>query len=620
VVIGKPLDLASIAKFFSFHVQYRIPCYSGFSTMHRWSELFIPTLREAPADAEVASHKFLVRAGYIRQLAAGLYSYLFLGNRSFNKIMAIVRQEMDKIGQEFYLPALHPRELWETSGRWSLMGENLFRLKDRKGTDLCLGMTHEEVMTDIARKELRSYKQLPQIWYQIQSKFRDEPRPRSGLLRVRQFIMKDSYSFDIDAAGLEISYRKHYDTYRRIFDRCGLKYMVVEADSGAMGGKESHEFMVRTPAGEDQIVSCESCDYAANLERAISKLSPVDELAVEGDGKPVEVHTPGMKTIEDVARFLGVSPKNKIKTLAYIAEEPGTKTSKPKLRAVVALMRGDHQLNEAKFNAAVGGKPTRPMQEDEITQLFSSPAGFLGPIGIDWAKDMKDGDRPVLLVDKALEGRNNLIAGANKEDYHLKNLTPGHNFQPTTYVDLRSVVAGEACPNCGGALRIDTAVEVGHIFKLGYRYSESMGAKVLDRNGKEVLPIMGCYGIGIERILTAAVEQNNDENGFALPPSIAPFEIVVCPINIKDEVQLKAAVDIANRLESIGLDVLLDDRDERPGVKFKDADLVGIPYRVNVGKKVTEGTVEVVQRSTREMHDASIAEITDYFKALRPAR
>jgi len=588
--------------------------------MHRWSELFIPTLREAPADAEVASHKFLVRAGYIRQLAAGIYSYLFLGNRSFNKIMTIVREEMDKIGQEFYLPALHPRELWEASGRWSVMGDNMFRLKDRKGADLCLGFTAEEIMTDIARKELRSYKQLPQIWYQIQSKFRDEPRPRSGLLRVRQFIMKDSYSFDIDAAGLDISYKKHYDTYRRIFDRCGLKYMVVEADSGAMGGKESHEFMVRTPAGEDRIVSCESCNYAANMEKAISKLSAVDELASEGDGKPLEVHTPGQKTIEDVARFLGVSPKNKIKTLAYMAEELDAKTGKSKLRAVVVLMRGDHQLNEAKFAAAVAGKQTRPMQEDEIKQLFRSPAGFLGPIGIEWAPDMKDVNRPVLLVDKALEGRKNLIAGANKEDYHLKNLTPGQDFQPTRYVDLRSVTAGEACPNCGAPLRIDTAVEVGHIFKLGYRYSESMGARVLDRNGKEVMPIMGCYGIGIERILTAAVEQCNDENGFCLPASIAPFEIVVCPTNVKDETLLNTAVDIATRLESEGFDVLLDDRDERPGVKFKDADLVGIPYRVTVGKKVTEGTVEVVQRSTREIQDASIAAITDYFRGLRPAR
>ncbi len=588
--------------------------------MHRWSELFIPTLREAPADAEVASHKFLVRAGYIRQLAAGIYSYLFLGNRSFNKIMGIVRQEMDKIGQEFYLPALHPRELWEASGRWAVMGDNLFRLKDRKGTELCLGMTHEEVMTSIASKELRSYKQLPQIWYQIQSKFRDEPRPRSGLLRVRQFIMKDSYSFDIDPAGLDVSYQKHHDAYCRIFDRCGLKYMVIEADSGAMGGSQSQEFMVRTTAGEDQVVSCDKCNYAANMEKATSKLEAVQDLAPEGDGKPLEVHTPGQKTIEDVARFLGVSPKNKIKTLAFMAEESDRKTGKTKLRPVILLMRGDHQMNEAKLASAVAGEPTRPMQEDEIMSLFHSPAGFLGPIGIAWAADLKNVDRPVLLVDKALEGRKNLISGANKEDYHLKNVTPGDNFQPTGYADLRSVIAGEACPNCGAPLRIDTAVEVGHIFKLGSKYTESMGVRVLDRNGKEVTPIMGCYGIGIERILTAAIEQNNDENGFWLTPSIAPFEIVVCPTNVKDENLLKAAVDIATRLESDGYDVLLDDRDERPGVKFKDADLVGIPFRVTVGKKVTEGTVEVVRRSTREMQDASIAGITDYFKVLRAAR
>jgi prolyl-tRNA synthetase len=588
--------------------------------MHRWSELFIPTLREAPADADVASHKFLVRAGYIRQLAAGIYSYLFLGNRSFNKIMGIVREEMDKIGQEFYLPALHPRELWEASGRWSVMGENLFRLKDRKGADFCLGFTAEEIMTDIARKELRSYKQLPQIWYQIQSKFRDEPRPKSGLLRVRQFMMKDSYSFDIDAAGLDVSYKKHHDAYCRIFDRCGLKYMVIEADSGAMGGSQSQEFMVRTPAGEDQVVSCDQCSYAANVEKATSKLDPMQDLASEGDGNPLEVHTPGQKTIEDVARFLGVSPKNKIKTLAFMAEESDPKTKKTKLRPVVVLMRGDHQMNEAKFGSAVSGKPTRPMQEDEIMSLFQSPAGFLGPIGIAWAENLKDIDHPILLVDKALEGRKNLISGANKEDYHLKNVTPGRTFEPTAYADLRSVAAGEACPNCGAPLRIDTAVEVGHIFKLGYKYSESMGARVLDRNGKEVMPIMGCYGIGIERILTAAVEQSNDENGFWLAPSIAPFEIVVSPTNVKDDNLLKAAVDIATRLEIDGYDIILDDRDERPGVKFKDADLVGIPFRVTVGKKVTEGTVEVVRRSTREMQDASIAAITDYFKVLRPER
>jgi prolyl-tRNA synthetase len=589
--------------------------------MHRWSELFIPTLREAPADAEVASHKFLVRAGYVRQLAAGIYSYLFMGQRSFNKIMGIVRHEMDTIGQEFFLPAIHPRELWEASGRWAVMGDNMFRLKDRKGAELALGMTHEEVMTDIARKELRSYKQLPQIWYQIQTKFRDEPRPKSGLLRVRQFTMKDAYSFDIDAAGLDVSYKKHYDVYCRIFDRCGLKYLVVEAHSGAMGGSQSHEFMVRTPAGEDLIVSCEKCNYAANLEKAASKLEAVEDLKPEGDGKPLLAHTPGQKTIEDVARFLGVSPKNKIKTLALMANEVDRKTGKAKPRAVILLLRGDHQMNEAKLSSAVAGRETRPMQEEEIVALFKSPAGFLGPLGIDWAKSLDDLDKPILIVDEALRGRKNLISGANKEDYHVKNITPGETFHPTAYADLRNAAAGEACPNCGAPLRIDPAVEIGHIFKLGYKYSESMGARVLDRNGKEVTPIMGSYGIGIERILTAIVEQNNDENGFWLPPQVAPFEIVVVPTNVSDDKVRSTAEEVTRGLEGAGFDVLLDDRDERPGVKFKDADLVGIPFRVNVGKKVTEGTVEVVQRSTRQMHDASISAIVEYFqKVLSPAR
>jgi prolyl-tRNA synthetase len=565
-----------------------------------------------------------VRAGYVRQLSAGIYSYLLLGQRSFNKIMNIVRQEMDKIGQEFYLPALHPRELWEESGRWAVMGDNMFRLKDRKGAELCLNMTAEEVMTSIARRELRSYKQLPQIWYQIQTKFRDEPRPRSGLLRVRQFIMKDSYSFDIDSAGLDVSYSKHYDAYCRIFDRCGLKYVVVEAHSGAMGGSQSHEFMVRTSAGEDLIVSCEKCAYAANLEKATSRLRPVEDLGPEGDGKPLEVHTPGQKTIEDVARYLGVSPKNKLKTLALMANETDEKTGKPRSRPVVVFVRGDHQLNEAKLSTALGGKETRPMEATEIEQVFRSPAGYLGPIGLGQTAVSDNGafsDGLILLVDKAIEGRSNLIAGANKEDYHVKNITPGRDFQPTAYADLRTVAAGEDCPNCGAALRIDTAIEIGHIFKLGYKYSESMGARVLDRTGKEVMPIMGCYGIGIERILTATVEQSNDENGFWLPPQIAPFEVIVTPTNAADGKLMAVAAEITRNLDAAGLDVLLDDRDERPGVKFKDADLIGVPYRINVGKKVTEGTVEVVHRSTREMRDASIAAVADYFeKVLRPAR
>jgi prolyl-tRNA synthetase len=439
---------------------------------------------------------------------------------------------------------------------------------------------------------------------------------------VRQFIMKDAYSFDIDAAGLDASYQKHHDTYCRIFDRCGLKYMVIDAHSGAMGGSKSQEFMVRTPAGEDLVVSCEKCNYAANMEKATSKLAPVEDLKPEGNGEPLEVHTPGQKTIEDVARFLGVSPKNKIKTLAMMISEEdkkdNKKTGKTNQRAVVLLMRGDHQMNDAKLSTAVGGKETRPMEEEEIRALFHSPAGYLGPLGIDWAKNMEEPRKPILLVDKALEGRTNLIGGANKEDYHVKHLTPGKNFHPTAYVDLRSVTAGEECPNCGAPLRIDTAVEIGHIFKLGYKYSESMGARVLDRNGKEVAPIMGSYGIGIERILTAAVEQSNDENGFWLPPSIAPFEVVVVSTNSKDEAIRNASENIARQLEVSGFDVLLDDRDERPGVKFKDADLVGIPFRINVGKKVTEDTVEVVQRSTRQSADVKISAITEYFQGLRP--
>jgi len=588
--------------------------------MHRWSQLFIPTLREAPADAEVASHKFLVRAGYIRQLAAGIYSHLFLGQRTLLRITQVVREEMNRIGQEFLLPALHPRELWEASGRWQVMGDNMFRLKDRGGRDLCLGMTHEEVMTEIARKELRSYKQLPQIWYQIQNKFRDEPRPKSGLIRVRQFIMKDSYSFDIDAAGLDESYKKHYEVYCRIFDRCGLKYSVVEAHSGAMGGSQSHEFMIMTDAGEDMVASCEKCHYAANLEKATSQLAAAANLP--GDGTPQEVHTPGMKTIEEVAKFLGVSPTQKIKTLAMMQLEDDPKApAQKKARPVIVLLRGDHSLNEAKLSAALGGKEFRPMLPEEIEQVFHSPAGYLGPVKVRVAPPESGGTSasaslPLLLADTALEGRKNLIGGANKENYHLKNVTPGRDFDPTQWIDLRSVVPGEGCPQCGSPLIVGRAMEIGHIFKLGYKYAKSMGATVLDKDGKEVTPIMGSYGIGVERILTAAIEQNNDQDGFWLPQSIAPFDVVVTPTNVREAGLLRTAEEIAQKLESAGYQVLLDDRDERPGVKFKDADLVGIPYRINVGKKVTEGQVEVITRSTRASQDANIAAVEHDFKEI----
>jgi prolyl-tRNA synthetase len=577
------------------------------ASMHRWSKLFIPTLREAPADAEVASHKFLVRAGYIRQLSAGIYSYLFLGQRSLNKIIGIVREEMDKIGQEFLLPTLHPAELWQESGRWTVMGQNMFRLQDRKGAWLCLGFTHEEVMTSIARNEIRSYKQLPQIWYQIQTKFRDEPRPKSGLLRVRQFIMKDSYSFDLDPAGLDKSFDLHDQVYRTIFTRCGLKFVAVEADSGAMGGTQSQEFMVYTDAGEDYIVSCPKCDYAANLEKAVSKLAPVTELEPTGDGKPELVSTPGITAVADVAKFFNISEAQDIKCVAYMAQN---KTAKGEAvwNPVVVFLRGDHQVNETKLLGLIKALELRPMQAEELERYIHGPAGFLGPIGLAPAKSLSE-EGVVVILDSVLEGRQNMVCGANKLDYHYRNVTPGRDFTWTIAADVRNVVEGEGCPQCGSPLKVAKAVEVGHIFKLGYKYSESMGARVLDPNGKEVTPIMGSYGIGIERILTAAIEQSNDANGFWLPRSIAPFEVVVTVTNAADAPLLAAGEQIASKLEAAGFDVLFDDRQERAGVKFKDADLIGIPYRVNVGKKAADGKVEIVTRATSSSEDVAISEI-----------
>jgi prolyl-tRNA synthetase len=594
-------------------------------TMHRWSKLFVPTLREAPADAEVASHKFLLRAGYIRQLGAGIYNYLFMGQRSINKIIGIVREEMDQIGQEFLLPALLPKEPWEESGRWTGMGDNMFRLKDRKGADLCLGMTHEEIMTTIARGELRSYKQLPQIWYQIQTKFRDEPRPKSGLLRVRQFIMKDSYSFDLNKEGLDKSFDLHDQVYRTIFSRCGLKFVAVEADSGAMGGSQSQEFMVYTDAGEDLIASCPVCGYAANVEKAISRLEPVTEMEPTGDGMPELVHTPGCAAISDVAAFFKISPASDIKCVAYMVL---FKDWQP----VVAFLRGDHGVNDTKLLAALGAREARFMGPEELALYLHAPAGYLGPIGHniipsnEWeftrAEFMKGDAKSVnamgeltVVVDKSLEGRRNLVCGANKLDYHLRNVVPGRDFTWTLAADIRSVNEGEACATskdgepCAGKLVVGKAVEVGHIFKLGYKYSESMGARVLDPNGKEVTPIMGSYGIGIERILTAAIEQSNDANGFCLPASIAPFTVVVTVTNVGDAALRETGEKLAATLDEAGIDVLLDDRDERAGVKFKDADLVGIPYRINVGKKAAGGVVELVTRATSQSSDVAIEQV-----------
>ncbi len=608
--------------------------------MHRWSKLFIPTLREAPADAEVASHKLLLRAGYVRQLGAGIYSYLFLGNRSINKIVAIIRQEMDTIGQEFLLPTLHPRELWEESGRWTGMGENMFRLKDRKGAELCLGMTHEEVMTSIARNELRSYKQLPQIWYQIQTKFRDEPRPKSGLLRVRQFLMKDAYSFDLDEAGLDASYQAHDRVYRRIFTRCGLEFVAVEADSGAMGGSQSQEFMVYTEAGEDLIASSAS-GYAANLEKATSMLAPVADMEPTGDGLPELVHTPGQAAIVDVAAFFGIVASQDIKCVAFMGL-PTVMTANNPARPVVAFLRGDHQVNETKLAAVSGVAELRPMLPAELELHIGGPAGYLGPIGIaevmtqgslnglnsgkplDKLKGVSraipgEGLRTIVVMDRGLEDRKNLVAGANQVDFHYRNVTPGRDFTPTRTADIRNVVEGELDPIGQQPLRLGKAVEIGHIFKLGYKYSKSLGATVLGRDGKEVTPIMGSYGIGVERILTAATETSaarHNGEAYALPAAIAPFEVVVTITNVNELALLEAGEKIAAELEADGFDVLLDDRDERAGVKFKDADLTGIPFRIAIGKKLADGHVELLDRLRGRSTDVPVARVG---QALREA-
>ena len=562
----------------------------------RWTQMFIPTLREAPAEAEVASHILLLRGGYIRQLASGIYSYLPLAQKVMLKIINIVREELNLVGgQEFVLPGLHPAEVWQKSGRWETMGSNMFRLKDRSNRDMCLGMTHEEIFTVIASNEFRSYRQLPQIWYQIQTKFRDEPRPKSGVLRVRQFMMKDSYSFDIDLEGLEVNYRKHYDLYCRIYNRCGLKYKVVEANSGAMGDGQSHEFMVLTEAGEDEIVYC-SCDYAANLEKATSKLDHlVDE---DGPDTPHKVSTPNQKTIEDIVHFLGIPSSRQIKSLVYLSGK----------KSYLVLLRGDHQLNEAKLQSLFGGEP-RAASLKEILEIMGAGAGSLGPIDVSNVQ---------IVSDQALRGRKNLTCGANKDDFHLSGVTPERDYQ-AEYFDLRKVQSGEPCPKCGSSLKVAKALEIGHIFKLGTKYSESLGAKVLNSQGEEVPIMMGSYGIGIERILAAAIEAGYDKDGIVWPLSIAPFQCVLSILSIKDDLLVEQADKVYKELQALGIEVLLDDRDERAGVKFKDADLIGIPFQLVVGKKyVEDGAVELKTRKGKEVmfihKDDVVSKVLDVMK------
>ncbi len=553
----------------------------------RWSQTFIPTLREDPAEAESPSHRLLLRAGYVRQVAAGVYSYLFLAQRSFHKIARIIREEMNRIGgQEFYLPALNPAELWKESGRWD-QTDVLFKFKDRGGHDLCLGFTHEEEMTNLARGGLRSYKQLPQIWYQIQGKFRDEPRPKAGLMRLRQFIMKDSYSFDLDDAGLDESYRKHVEAYRRIFDRCGLKTLYVEAYSGIMGGSVSSEYTAPTDAGEDYVAQSE-CGYAANLEKAESKAPPLEDLP--GERVPEPFPTPGLKTIEDLVRFTGEPPTRMIKTLVYLVES----------RPVVLLLRGDHTLSETKLAAVLGTDVFRPATPAEALGVHGANLGSLGPVNL---------ERVRLLADRALEGRRNLITGANRDDFHLRFVTPGRDFQAEVH-DIRAVAEGDLCVRCGQALRLTKCLELGHLFKLGRRYSEAMGSTVLDSSGREVPLVMGSYGIGLERILTAAAEQNHDADGMFLPRHLAPFELVLTVANMDEPALRDQAEKLYQQMGERGLEVLFDDRDERPGVKFKDADLIGVPFRVTLGKRKFErGLVEVFTRSTKEICDVKLEDV-----------
>ena len=569
----------------------------------RWSQYFIPTLREDPADAEVISHRLLLRAGVIRQLSAGIYSFLPLGQRIALKVMQILREEMNAIGgQEFFLPALHPAELWQESGRWAAIGDDMFRLKDRKGGDMCLGMTHEEVFTTIARNEVRSYKQLPQVWYQIQIKFRDEARPKSGLMRLRTFIMKDAYTFDVDRAGLDKSFADQREAYKRIFTRCGIKFQIVEASSGAMGGTESNEFMARTSAGEDFIVSCPSCGYAANLEKATSLVEPIPDDA--GPAAPEEFPTPGVRTIEDLTTFPGgAEASRQIKSLVVFATINGES------RPTLVLLRGDHQLHEIKLADSLGATAVRPAHPQEIYELLGANAGSLGGVGAK-AKARAAQRELRIVADVALRGRRNMTTGANKDDHHLRGVNLERDIDVDAWADMRTVNSGESCPRCQtGTLEVYKGMEIGHIFKLGTKYSESMGATVLNQEGKEVPIIMGSYGIGVERIITAAVEQRHDEDGIIWPKSLTPFDVIVTITNMKQDDLRTTGERLYDDLRRAGLSVLLDDRDDRAGVKFKDADLIGVPYRINVGKKTAEGLVELFDRAAKRSEDVKMADV-----------
>jgi prolyl-tRNA synthetase len=543
----------------------------------RWSQAFIPTLRQDPADAEAASHRLLVRGGFIRQLMAGSYSLLPLGKRVAAKIEAIIRQEMDAIGgQEFLLPVVHPGEVWKRTGRWDDVEGILVKFRDRRGTDLLLAMTHEEIFTLLAT-EMSSYRDLPQLWYHLQTKFRDEPRPKAGLLRVREFTMKDSYSFDLDQAGLDLQFERHRQAYTRIFSRSGLETIPVEASSGVMGGSESVEFMVPSPAGEDLIAQCRQCGYAANLERAVSAV--VSREDAPWDGPPERLATPGVRTIADLAAFGDFAAADRqIKTMVYVVD--GVLT--------LVLVRGDHEVMEQKLIDGLGTQNIRPGHPDEINEAMGAMPGSLGAVGV---------TAHPIVADPALRGRRNMVTGANEDDWHLRGVEVERDIPVGRWLDVRRVQAGEGCPRCGSPLEVLVAIEVGHIFKLGTRYSEALGARVLDEQGQERPIVMGSYGIGVGRQMAAVVEAHHDQAGIAWPVSVAPFEAVVTLVSREDAASVAAAEAIYQGLRERGVDAILDDRDQRPGVKFTDAELIGIPYRVAVGPRgLADGVVEVVRR------------------------
>lgn len=568
--------------------------------MLKQSQMLIPTLREVPSDAEIASHKLLLRAGMARQLASGIYTYLPLALRTLQKIQAIVREEMNRAGgQELLMPAMQPAELWHQTGRWDVYGPELVRLKDRHDRSFALGPTHEEVITSLVRDEINSYKKLPINLYQIQTKFRDEVRPRFGLIRSREFIMKDAYSFDTTQEGLDKNFQAMYDAYTRIFTRVGLNFRAVEADAGAIGGKGTYEFMALCDIGEDTIAYSENGDYAANLEKAEVVYKPAAK--PQGDTPAVEkVHTPDVKTIEQLTQALDVEASRIIKSLVYRVDE----------KLVMVLVRGDHEINEVKLKNLYDATHVGLASEQDILAAIGTPVGFVGPVGVDQEK-------LEIIADNFVQDVADGVAGANEKDYHLVHVQAGRDFTVSRYADLRNIMEGDECPRGGGLIKFARGVEVGHVFKLGTKYSTAIGATYLDENGRSQPMIMGCYGIGVSRTLAAAIEQNNDEHGIIWPVSIAPFHVHVIPVNAKVEAQRLISEEITEALEAAGVEVLYDDRPERAGVKFKDADLIGLPLRITVSDKASEeGLVEVRVRRTGETHEVKRTELVSFVKSL----